>query len=138
MLISIYLRRLLFLRVPLRKSLLWNLEHSSLVRNDCVMNKVNYKRDWTMFQNLVTRSHGNRMLVIVGLFHVKNMAKFLNLYKEACQKYSTEISESAEFNPSHSVEEIIAQQEKRQEVEEKILDYANFNKDKIYCDEKNL
>ena len=107
-------------------------ENLIVSRDNCVINKVNYERDFFMFKNMITRSHGNRILGIVGMFHMKNIAKFLALYQEGCQKYYPEMWEGVAEGEVLSEEEINRREEA---IQAKILEYVDFNKNKTYCDE---
>lgn len=72
------------------------------------------------------------------MFHLKNLAKLLALYQEAYQKiYSTEHSEQEHFDRLRmpSIDEVIARETEREERLNKIFDYVDFNKNKIYCNE---
>lgn len=135
MLLSMYLQRLFFFRVPLSRSLVWNLQNLAVVKDNCVIKKTHYQRDFYMFKNIVTRSFGNRIFVVVGLFHMKNINQLLRLYQEACQKFYAELPKEEEgVNKLKSVDEILARIEERDNLEEKILDYVDFNKNKVFCD----
>ena len=126
-LISLYLRRLLYKRVPYTKRIMKNMEGLVVTRENCVVNKINYQRDYFMFKNIVTRSHGNRILAIVGMFHMKNIDKFLGLYKEGYSK----------FYPEMLPEEDISEEQlnRREEaLQAKVLEYVDFNQGKVYCD----
>jgi len=129
-LISIYLRRVLYKRVPYTKRMMKIMEELVVTRENCVVNKVNYQRDYFMFKNIVTRSHGNRILAIVGMFHMKNIDKFLGLYKEGYSKFYPEML------PQEGQEDISEEELNRREeaLQAKVLDYVDFNKGKVYCD----
>jgi len=130
-LLSIYLKRILYKRVPYTKSMMSVAENLLVTRDNCVINKVNYQRDFFMFKNIIQRSHGHRIMAIVGMFHTKNIAKFLALYQEGCQKYYPEMWEGVAEGEVLSEEEL----NRREEViQAKILEYVDFDRNKVYCD----
>ena len=134
-LIWTYLKRALISKAPLTKSMIWILQNMTIIRENCITNKLFYQRDFYMFKNVVMRSYGNKIFFPVGLFHLPNLTKFFSLYKEACAKFYPELKQYEELNVKNlpSIEEVIERNQKALEIEAKILEHVDFHRGKVYC-----